>query len=128
MYDNLYDKKTGSDLIFYATLAIIWHFVFLVLISLYAIGVDLLQQVLAFLSIAGFSVKTTQRRLARCCPMPTTPNSGKRHFAARAKKQSSEWTSVLCQSCSPGPASSPYQPLQLNFHLPVCHTIDIHMP
>lgn len=60
--------------------------------------------------------------------MPTTPNSGKRHFAARAKNQNSEWTSVLCQSCSSGLASSPYQPLQLSFHLPVCRTIDIHMP
>lgn len=97
----------------------LWHFVFLVVLSLYAIGVDLLQQVLTFLSIAGFSVKTTQRRLARCCPMPTTPNSGKRHFAARAKNQNSEWTSLQCQSCSSGPAGSPYQPLQLNFHLPV---------
>lgn len=77
-----------------STLAIIWHFVFLVVISFYAIGVDLPQQVLAFLSVAGFLVKTTQRSLGRCCPMPTTPNSGKRHFTARAKNQNSEWTSL----------------------------------
>lgn len=102
-YDNLYYKVTGSDLI---VLYNCGHHV--------ALGFPFSCHPLFYwsqfsstdthiVSIIGFSVKTTQRRLVRCCPTPTTLNWGKRHFAACAKNQNCEGTSLLWEKCSSAP-------------------------